>query len=852
MSNPVIDQFGDDRRWVLWRYATRDGKKTKVPYQVNGRMAKVNDPSTWATYATVQKAFQASKKYDGPGIVLHNGTLLGCDGDHKLTNGSINDPAWTELIEAANSYTEITPSGEGLRILIALTEPLNLTNNKSQSLGIEFYTENRYLTFTGRVYGDVKPIRTVTPDEARQLMGITGWPWQKGAPVPAARSTSHPMDNDMALLEHMFASQSGELIKALWEGDTTGFPSASEADWALVRHLVWWTGHDKDRVERLWLQSTLGERGKVMDRQDYRDRTINNAMQTVTGGYAPPTTRASSNGHHSADGNGVGKHEKSVIRGGKAVLTAPGPAQNDPDQPGLPEVQVNGRELRDVSADAMRALVTTGNMFVRSGELVRVRVDEKGHASIETIGESALRSMLARAANFFTYREKKMRDGNAEWVRTTTPPPLEVVRDVLALGTWTYPPIEGVIESPTMRPDGSIIKTPGYDPATQLFYQPIADFELPEIPEHPSQAQARNALRLLRDVVVDFPFEDEPSRDNALGAILTPAVRPMIRGSVPIALYDAPQQATGKTLLASITGLLSTGEMPDISPAPTDPEEWRKAITSQLSAGRSVIVFDNVTHALEDGSLAGATTATTWSDRLMGRNDKQIRVPARSVWMVTGNNLRVGGDLVSRCYLIRIDAKMSRPQERENFKHPNLEQWIREHRGELIGAVLTIARAWVAAGRPKPTCPKMRQEEWRDVIGGMLEHAGGENFLRNQQRYYETADDDTPAWEAFITKLSELWPKGAAATPGQIYARFSADEVLAEILPDELRVHLGADDDAKAKSKFTQRLGYEFKSRKGKRYGDTQARIEAAGTPSERKNRGGSMWRFVIERSEQD
>ena len=519
------------------------------------------------------------------------------------------------------------------------------------------------------------------------------------------------------------------------------------------------------------------------------------------------------------------------------------------EEPGLPEIQTSGRELRDISADAMRSIFN-GNVFVRSGELVRTKVDEKSHASIETMTESALRSMLARSANFFAWRKQKNPDGKTEFVKAPVAPPLEVVRDILALGIWDFPSIEGVVESPTMRPDGSIIKSPGYDAQTQLFYQPAPGFVLPPIPDHPTKKQANVALGQLHDVIADFPFEDDASHDNALGAMLTVVARPMIQGPVPIVLYDAPQQATGKTLLASISGLLSTGEMPDVSPAPTEPEEWRKAITAQLSTGRSVVIFDNVTHTLEDGSLAGATTATTWSDRLMGRNDRQIRVPARAVWMVTGNNIRVGGDLVSRCYLIRIDAKMSRPQEREDFKHTNLEQWVRDNRGLLIGAALTIARAWIEAGRPKPTCPKMRQEEWRKVIGGMLEYAGAAHFLRNQQRYYETADDDTPAWEAFITKLAEIWPKGMNATPGQIYMRFSADEALAEIVPDDLHAHLGAEDDAKQKSKFTQRLGYEFKARKGKRYGDSQARIEPAGTQSERKSKGGSMWQFIVERPE--
>ena len=511
------------------------------------------------------------------------------------------------------------------------------------------------------------------------------------------------------------------------------------------------------------------------------------------------------------------------------------------EESNLPGIQTNARQLRDVAADAMRALAKTGQIFVRGGELVRVKVDERQRASIGILNESSLRGMLERSANFYVRRPQP----KTGVVDTITPPPLDVVRDILALGTWNFQPIEGVIESPSMRPDGSILSAPGYDPATRLFYQPAPGFEMPEIPDNPTAKHVEASLSLLHEVLRDFPFADAcTDYANALASILTIVARPLIDGPVPIAIYDSPQQSTGKTLQASVSVLLATGESPDLSPAPSTPEEWRKGITARLEAGRAVVLFDNVTGVLEDGSLAAATTARIWSDRILGQS-KQISLPVRSTWMVTGNNVRVGGDLVTRCYPIRIDAKTSRPYERDNFAHPNIEEWVMTDRGPLVGAALTLCRAWVLAGRPAPDCPKMRFSKWRNVIGGILEHAGVAGFLGNLNKFYQSADTEGPTWEAFIGKLHDVFGD-SETTPGAIYSKFASSETLSTVVPDRLAELLAAPDDTKAKAKFSQRLAYAFRERKGKRYGDSQARIEESGDGTSKR------WRFMLDEHNYD
>jgi hypothetical protein len=503
----------------------------------------------------------------------------------------------------------------------------------------------------------------------------------------------------------------------------------------------------------------------------------------------------------------------------------------------LPDIRTNGRELRDVSQDAMQALGATGDIFVRGGELVRIKLDELGHASIEATSESALRGMLARAANF--YRERTNPEG--EVIRTPIAPPLEVVRDILSLGAWNFPPVEGVIESPTMRPDGTILCMPGYDPATRLFYQPATGFVMPDVPADPSQRDVDAARDLLYDVIGEFPFVNDASRDNTIGTTITLATRAMVPGPVPIPVFEAPQQGTGKTLCAAIAASMATGEAPIAGAAPNDPEEWRKRITTELGTGKRVILFDNVTGVLNDPSLAAVSTTRFWGDRRLGTNS-ETTLPARAVWMITGNNIRVGGDLVRRCYSIRLDAKISRPWQREGFKYSDIEGHVRVNRGALIGAALTLARAWVSAGRPQPKGINMGGfEGWAQVVGGIMQHIGAKNFLGNLTEFYENADDDTPAWESFIGKLRELFGE-SETTCGQVFTRLCPDpehastEDLSQYVPQELAGLL----DLKSKAKFVQRLGYAFKERKNKRHGDTQARV-VQGTGA-----GKTTWKFYV------
>ena len=428
-------------------------------------------------------------------------------------------------------------------------------------------------------------------------------------------------------------------------------------------------------------------------------------------------------------------------------------------------------------------------------------------------------------------------DQVANYMRATerrsfkTAPPAAVVQNVLAMGSWPFPALEGVVEVPVMRPDGTVLDRPGYDPTTKLFYLPAAGLRLPPIPGRPTQSDAREALRVLKGVFSDFPFDDDASRANTLALLLTPVLRPLTKGRTPLAVIGAPQQGTGKSLLAQVIAIISTGSTKAMNSMPETEEEMAKTILALLRGGSAMVIFDNVDRKVDSGQLALALTAEEFEARLLGTNE-QGRYPQNATWILTGNNVRLGGDIRRRCFSIRLDAKLSKPYERPRFAHPNLVQYVIENRGSLIGALLTVARAWIIAGRPRTEVrPFGSFEQWADITGSILAYAGVRGFLGNSEQFDE-ADDDGPEWEVFFRALREEFGDSEFTTH-EVAERSRINRALIEALPDNL-----ADEINRPNASFQKKLGQAFKKKQSARFG-----AEALYVKVVRKDRTGSkVW----------
>ena len=268
------------RRYVLWNREPR-GKVPYVPTHCT-RRASVADPATWDTFAEARASVEDGKA-DGLGLVL-TGDLTVFDLDHCI------DPATrliaseaSALLAALPTYTEMSPSDLGLHALLIGTLP----PGRRRRAGLECYDRDRFITLTGAHLGTTPPTMI---DHTATLTTLYPRLFPTRVPESDTRACTPLTDDDATLLDKAHHARNGVALAVLWTGDTTGYPSASEADAALCRQLAFWTQKDPARIDRLFRQSGLF-RTKWDARHGadtYGVRTIAHAIRTTPTVYRPP------------------------------------------------------------------------------------------------------------------------------------------------------------------------------------------------------------------------------------------------------------------------------------------------------------------------------------------------------------------------------------------------------------------------------------------------------------------------------------------------------------------------------------------------------------------------------------
>jgi len=482
---------------------------------------------------------------------------------------------------------------------------------------------------------------------------------------------------------------------------------------------------------------------------------------------------------------------------------------------GIARISVNNVPLRDVGKAAIAALVAANSppyFFLKGGEIVRYRVTELSLPLIERANEAILGSRLADVADFVYETEELEKLVN---------PPRDVIRYVVSDAHLPFPKLVGVTESPILRPDGTILQKPGYDPDTGYYYSPPDGFNMPDVPVHPTKEQLADAVDLVQEVFCDIPFVDEASRTNTVALMLTPLVRSLVP-TVPIAYIDAKNQGTGKSLVSEVCGMIACGTY-NLGTAPFDTDEWRKRITSLLAECARFVVFDNVQGLLSSQSLSAVLTTGRWSDRRLGTLETAM-YPNNATWVATGNNLQTDADLARRGYLISLDARCARPYERKRqYKHPELREWVALNRGDLLAALFTLIRAWYSAGQPDADIAPMGSfETWTRIIGGIIAHAGLPDFNANRGKLLREADPESSGWERFLRRWLELYgdvPK----TVSQIKDDLVSAQGFENVLPDALSHAV------KGGVVNPNRVGKAFRSKEGTRFGDDGLHLRRAG-----------------------
>lgn len=135
-------------QWVVWRLEDRGSGPTKVPYSPRtGARARSTDLMTWGAFEEAHKAYEAGD-CAGVGFMFSSGDPyagVDLDGCRDPETGELE--AWAaEIVDALDSYTEASPSGSGVHVIVRGKIPAPLKRER-----IEMYHAERYFTVTGHV-----------------------------------------------------------------------------------------------------------------------------------------------------------------------------------------------------------------------------------------------------------------------------------------------------------------------------------------------------------------------------------------------------------------------------------------------------------------------------------------------------------------------------------------------------------------------------------------------------------------------------------------------------------------------------------------------------------------------------
>ena len=293
-------------------------------------------------------------------------------------------------------------------------------------------------------------------------------------------------------------------------------------------------------------------------------------------------------------------------------------------------------------------------------------------------------------------------------------PPLQLVRMVLSRERkWGFPRVAGIITTPTLRADGSLLDTPGYDPITELYLMP--GITLPPIPPAPTREEGRAALKLLKDeLFAEFSFKQR-SPPIDLAVALAGLLTALLRGSLPtapIVLVTATAPGTGKSYLVDVISTVATGHLCPVITTSRNSEETEKRIGAVLLSGSAIVSLDNLTHDLESEILCHVAERPVVRIRILGRSEMPL-CECRTALFATGNNVAFKGDMVRRGILCaprgaRSAAGAARIPARRPGAHSHRAGQIRRRGADGRCAPISRRARRRYARRSAPTIGGMR------------------------------------------------------------------------------------------------------------------------------------------------
>ncbi|WP_051844202.1 bifunctional DNA primase/polymerase [Streptomyces sp. NRRL S-813] len=528
------------------------------------------------------------------------------------------------------------------------------------------------------------------------------------------------------------------------------------------------TGHAADR-DRLYVFST----STVFEAEVPYDKFAAYTLLTQGGTTADAFKRAAAELRSKGYGTEPPRRRLNIVPpqthfsdGSSALDSEPAPDEQEAFEGGPQLRAVPSRPELDITneaeaIDGLLAIMASDELpglYKRSSGPCWVYEDDQGNPLVKQLGTDNLRAYLAEHVITYTVVSDPLTEGTKE-VRELVMP--KTCGTILGRRDWPLLPLRGIVTSPVVRPDGSLVTTPGYDRPTGLYLHP--HIPLRRLAPQVSAESVQKAKDIvLGQMLADFPFVDASDRAQYLGALLSPIIRPYVPGPTPVVVITSTSQASGKTLLKDafgyVYGLAET-------PWPENDAELRKAITAKLwDCGDPVIAMDNLPngHIIRSPILSSLVTSANWSDRLLG-STSSVSIPNDRLWVLTGNNLRTGGDNARRTLWVRLDPDCPDPDQRDNFTVGDLRSWLTDNASTVVAALVTMVRGWLAAGAKTVNTRMGDYSKWASTVAGILEYLDVPGWLTNRDNS-NGLDDEAEEWAAFLAAWLDAIGEEAVTT----------------------------------------------------------------------------------------
>ncbi len=357
------------------------------------------------------------------------------------------------------------------------------------------------------------------------------------------------------------------------------------------------------------------------------------------------------------------------------------------------------------------------DLFYRAGVIVHLQNDAQiGRKVIVEVKGPQLKNLAHQVCRPFY--PKKQSDGSI--VDNFVNLPTEVANLCMAQNNSNvFRHLDGITSTPVLRTCGAIRSHDGYDEETRLYCHNVPRVSLSE---SPTLTEAQAALAQIRSAFKTFAFEDSiriqvpgsnvtvvdlnspPGLDESsfLTGLMTSVCRSCF-DTAPALLFSAPAfsgAGAGKGKLVRAVTWIAFGIQPRAIAAGPNVEELDKRLAAELISGGPVVFVDNVNNAnLNSDMLASVITEKPAYIRILGLT-KTVPLNSSAMIMVTGNGIRISGDLVRRFIEVKLNAGIENPESRAFGGDFDAE--IVHNRIPLLEAVLTIWRWGILMGDALP------------------------------------------------------------------------------------------------------------------------------------------------------